>query len=84
MTLEIPRREKLEWEGVYRPKKVKITFSILASKLVEQGCLAYLDHVRDAEIEGPSIGSVPVVFEFNEVFPNDLSGMPPDRYIFSY
>ena len=27
-------------------------------------------------MEAPSIGSLSVVSEFSEVFPNDLSGMP--------
>ncbi|WMV12910.1 hypothetical protein MTR67_006295 [Solanum verrucosum] len=36
---------------------------------------------RDVEIEAPSIGSIPVVSKFSEVFPNDLLGMPPDRDI---
>ena len=36
VTLEIPGREKLEWEGVYKPKQAKIISSIRASKLVEQ------------------------------------------------
>ncbi|WMV47134.1 hypothetical protein MTR67_040519 [Solanum verrucosum] len=35
----------------------------------------------DVEIEAPSIGSICVVSEFSEVFPNDLSSMPPDRDI---
>ncbi|WMV29212.1 hypothetical protein MTR67_022597, partial [Solanum verrucosum] len=72
VTLKILGREKLEWEGMYKPKQAKIISSIWASKLVEQGCLAYLAHVRDVEIEAPSIGSIPVVSEFSEVFPNDL------------
>ncbi|WMV50696.1 hypothetical protein MTR67_044081 [Solanum verrucosum] len=82
VTLEIPRRGRLEWEGVYRPKQAKIISSIQASKLVEQGCLASLAHFRDVEVEAPSIGSIPVVSEFSEVFPNDLPGMPPDRDIY--
>ncbi|WMV30007.1 hypothetical protein MTR67_023392 [Solanum verrucosum] len=81
VTLEISVREKLEWERVYKPKQAKIISSIRASKVVVQGCLAYLAHVRDVEIEAPSIGSIPVVSEFSEVFPNDLPGMPPDRDI---
>ncbi|WMV33162.1 hypothetical protein MTR67_026547, partial [Solanum verrucosum] len=50
-------------------------------KLVEQGCLAYLAHIRDVEVESLSIESILVVSEFREVFPNDLPGMPPDRDI---
>ncbi|KAH0672114.1 hypothetical protein KY284_023201 [Solanum tuberosum] len=81
ITLEIPRREKLEWERVYKPEQTKIISSIRAKKLIGQSCLAYLAHIRDVEIEAPSIGSIPVVLEFIEVFPNDLTGMPPDRDI---
>ena len=64
---------------MYKTKQVKIISSIRDSKLVKQGCLAYLSHVRNVEIESPSIGSIPVVSKFKEVFPNDLSSMPLDR-----
>ncbi|KAH0672776.1 hypothetical protein KY290_026933 [Solanum tuberosum] len=75
------REEKLEWEGMYKPKQAKIISSIRASKLVVQGCLAYSAYIRDVEIEVPSIWSIPVVSQFSEVFPNDLPGRPPDRDI---
>ncbi|KAH0741272.1 hypothetical protein KY290_034315 [Solanum tuberosum] len=78
---EILGREKLEWEGVYQPKHAKIISFIRASKLAGQGCLAYLDNIRDVEVESPSIESIPVVSEFREVFLIDLPGVPPDRDI---
>ncbi|WMV09691.1 hypothetical protein MTR67_003076 [Solanum verrucosum] len=81
VTLEIPGWEKLEWEGVYKPKQAKIISSIRASKLVEQGCLAYLAHIRDVEIEAPSIEFIHVVSEFSKVFPNDFPVMSSDRDI---
>ncbi|WMV45461.1 hypothetical protein MTR67_038846 [Solanum verrucosum] len=81
VTLDIPRREKLEWEWVYKPKQAKIISSIRASKLVEQGCLAYLAHIRDVEVESPSIESIHVVSDRREVFPNELHCMPTDRDI---
>ncbi|WMV30405.1 hypothetical protein MTR67_023790 [Solanum verrucosum] len=80
VTLEILGREKLEWEGVYKSKRTKIISSIWAKKLIGQGCLAYLAHIRDVKIEAPSIECIPVVLEFKEMFPSDLPGMPPDRY----
>ncbi|WMV33122.1 hypothetical protein MTR67_026507 [Solanum verrucosum] len=55
--------------------------SILARKLVGRGCLAYLVHIRDVEVEPPYIKSIPVVSIFRKVFPNDLPGMPPNRDI---
>ena len=74
--VEISRRKILDWEGVYKLKKVKIKSFIRAVKLVEQDFLAYLAHIRDVEIEVPSIGSLSVVSEFSELFPNDLPSMP--------
>lgn len=59
----IPDTERLEWEGVYKPKLAKIISSIRARKLVGQGCLAYLAHVWDVEVESPSINSITVVSE---------------------
>ena len=75
VTLEIRGRKKLGWEGVFKSKQAKIIFSSRASKLVEQGCLAYLGHIRDVDIEAPSIESIHVVFEFSEVLPNDFPSM---------
>ncbi|WMV09387.1 hypothetical protein MTR67_002772 [Solanum verrucosum] len=66
------------------PKKAKIISSIWATKLVGQGCLAYLAHIQDVEVESPSIESIPVVSEFREVFHMDFPGMPPDRDIDFY
>ncbi|WMV47133.1 hypothetical protein MTR67_040518 [Solanum verrucosum] len=72
---------KIRVEWVYKPKQAKIISSIRARKLIGQGCLAYLTHIRDVEIEAPSIESIPVRSEFREVFPDDLPGMPPNRDI---
>ena len=66
VTLDNTGRERIEREGMYKPKPTKITSSIGASKLVHQGCLAYLANAR-VKSETPSIGSIPVVSEFSEV-----------------
>ncbi|WMV38018.1 hypothetical protein MTR67_031403 [Solanum verrucosum] len=75
---EIPGRERLEWEEVYKLELAKIISSIRARKLVRQ---CYLAHVWDVEVESPSIESVPMVSGFKEVFPTDFPNMPPDRDI---
>ncbi|WMV24153.1 hypothetical protein MTR67_017538 [Solanum verrucosum] len=82
VTLEILDREKLEWERVYKPKPAKVISSIRARKLVGQGCLAYLAHIQEVDVEPPSIESISVVSEFREVFPTDLPGMPLERDIY--
>ena len=50
--------------------QVRIISFIQASKLVEQGCLAYLARVKHYEMEVPLIGSITVVSKVNEV-PHD-------------
>ncbi|XP_070045149.1 uncharacterized protein [Nicotiana tomentosiformis] len=46
-----------------------------------KGCLAYLDFVRDVGADNPTIDSVLVVGDFPNIFPADLSIMPPNRDI---
>ncbi|KAL8105009.1 hypothetical protein AgCh_028971 [Apium graveolens] len=50
-------------------------------RLLRQGCEAYLVHVVDTKRETPEIHTIPVVNEFEDVFPKDLPGLPPDREI---
>ncbi|XP_074355810.1 uncharacterized protein LOC141695466 [Apium graveolens] len=48
---------------------------------VVAGCKAYLAYMLDTEKESPKIENIPVMCEFLEVFPEELSGLPPDREI---
>nr|XP_033515618.1 uncharacterized protein LOC117280063 [Nicotiana tomentosiformis] len=52
-----------------------------ARELVNNGCLAYLAHVRDMKADSPMLESIHIVKEFPEVFADDLLGIPPDREI---
>ncbi|WMV58073.1 hypothetical protein MTR67_051458 [Solanum verrucosum] len=46
-----------------------------------KGVWHILAHIRDVEVECPSIESIVVVSEFKEVFSTDFPGMPPDKDI---
>ncbi|XP_070015170.1 uncharacterized protein [Nicotiana sylvestris] len=72
---------QLEWRGTldYSPNRV-ISF-LRAQRMVEKGCDAYLAYVRDVSIDTPAVESVPVVRDFPNVFPTNLSGMALDRDI---
>ena len=50
-------------------------------RLLKQGCEAYLAQVVDTARKIPDIKEVEVVREFEDVFPKDLPGLPPDREI---
>ncbi|XP_073137079.1 uncharacterized protein [Henckelia pumila] len=47
----------------------------------ESGEKSYLIYAIDASLEGPDIQEIPVVREFSDVFPNEISGLPPVREI---
>lgn len=49
--------------------------------LIETGCQAYLVTVMNSDVKIPEIANIPVVAEFVDVFPDEISGLPPDREI---
>ena len=49
--------------------------------MLSKGYLYHLVWVNDLEHEVPSIESLSIVNEFQEVFPEDLPGIPPEREI---
>ena len=52
-----------------------------ASKMLRKGCQCYLAFVVDRRQEGTRLEDIPIVKEFPDVFPDDISGLPPDRAI---
>ena len=49
--------------------------------MLRKGCQGYLAFVQDVEATGENIEQVPVVSEFQDVFPEELLELPPDREI---
>ena len=70
---------ELEFEGDRRILPTCVISALEVKRLLHRGCEAYLAHVIDKSSLEVSIESVPVVCEFSDVFPIDLSGLPPDR-----
>ena len=50
---------------------------LVARKLLRKGCFAWLAHVRDLEKGSIDLVSIPVVKEFQDIFPEELPGLPP-------
>jgi hypothetical protein len=50
-------------------------------QLLLKGCQVYLACLKELSPKEKKIGDIPVVQEFLDVFPEDLSGLPPDREI---
>ena len=49
--------------------------------MISKGYLYHLVWVKDSSLETPTLESVPVVFEYPEVFPNNILGVPLEREI---
>jgi len=53
----------------------------VAKKLLRKGCSAWLSHVREPKKGSICLASIPVVREFQDVFPEELPGLHPVKEI---
>ncbi|KAG8499025.1 hypothetical protein CXB51_005407 [Gossypium anomalum] len=58
-----------------------IISSMLAQNYVKRGCEAYLAYVLNSKESEKKLESVPMVCEYLDVFPEELSGLPPVREV---
>ncbi len=49
--------------------------------MIRSGCVAFLASVVEEPTAAPGLGDIPIVREFPDVFPPELTSMPPDREI---
>ena len=52
-------------------------FAATARTMVRKGSEAYLAYVIDTKKAEPSLLDIPTVCDYPEVFPKELSGLPP-------
>src|ERR1051325_11701820 len=81
VTIRCPEGKVVQFQGE-RKILPTCTISILkAEKLLKKGCEAYLAYVINTQAEKTKIEDIPVVREFQDVFPEDLPGLPPVREV---
>ncbi|XP_074346222.1 uncharacterized protein LOC141684992 [Apium graveolens] len=71
-------KPKFVYQGTQPKGEVK---SLKANKLLSKGCDGYLAFVKDTSKDEPYIMDFPVVKEYADVFPDELSGLPPHRKV---
>ncbi|XP_074327841.1 uncharacterized protein LOC141665760 [Apium graveolens] len=69
------------YQGSQPKGDVKLIFALKASKLLSKGCDGYLAFVKDTSKDEPRIEDYPVVREYEDVFPDELPGLPPHREV---
>ena len=69
------------FRGIRRDIALSLINAMTASKMLQKGCQGYLAFVVDRRQEGTRLEDISIVKEFPDVFPDDISGLPPDRAI---
>ncbi|KAL8091416.1 hypothetical protein AgCh_033870 [Apium graveolens] len=54
---------------------------VYTKRLLRKGSKAYLAYMVDTQREVPNLQDVPIVNKFEDVFPQDLPGLPPNKEI---
>ncbi|GJZ21132.1 putative reverse transcriptase domain-containing protein [Tanacetum coccineum] len=61
--------------------RLKVISCIKARKYIERGCQLFLAYVTEKKPKEKRLEDVPVICDFPEMFPDDLSGLPPPRQV---
>ncbi|CAH9089240.1 unnamed protein product [Cuscuta europaea] len=81
LELEDDEGNTIRFEGDRGRSQSCIISVMRARKMIKKGCHAYLAYVVDETKKEVDINDVRVVCKYPNVFPKDLSGLPPDREI---
>ncbi|KAI3770484.1 hypothetical protein L6452_01618 [Arctium lappa] len=79
--IELPDNGTIVIYGDRRNRKSNMISMAKARRCVRKGCQSYLAYVIDAKKEKRSMEDIPVVREFPEVFPDDLTSLPLERQV---
>nr|GEY66419.1 hypothetical protein [Tanacetum cinerariifolium] len=76
-----PQGREIIIYGDKRKDDYKLCSVMKAMKYLSHGCHAFMAHVIDTSFEKKNVKDFLVVNEFLDVFPKDLSGIPPERQV---
>ncbi|XP_074377558.1 uncharacterized protein LOC141719077 [Apium graveolens] len=79
VSIRVQNGKKIVFKGQRQTQK--FLTMIQAKRLLKKGNEAYFSYVMETKKEVPQIQDIPIVNEFEDVFPENLLGLPPDRKI---
>ena len=79
--LVLPEELGVIFRGIRREITPSLINAMTASKMLRKGFQGYLAFVVDRRQEGTRLEDIPIVKEFTDVFPDDISGLPPNREV---
>ena len=77
VTFSFPKDEELVRDGYNSSRPYPLISNFKSNIMISKGLLCHLVSVIDLNHYIPYIYSVPVGNEFQDIFPNDLAGVPP-------
>lgn len=72
MSLKCLKGVKVSYKGVIAKARVKILSVFTLKSHLRKRANMYLCHVRNIRVELPESSAVPMVYEFENVFPDDI------------
>ena len=81
--VKLHRQGKFEvkFRGIRRELSSNMISAMAAQRILRKGCQGYLAYVVDTGKEGTMVDEIPVVREFQDVFPDNIAGLHPDREV---
>ena len=73
-----PGKLEVTFKGIRRELSSNIIYAMAVQRMLHKGCQGYLAYVVETEKEGTLVDEIPVVIEFPDVFPDDITGLPPE------
>ncbi|GJX66737.1 putative reverse transcriptase domain-containing protein [Tanacetum coccineum] len=68
-------------KGDSNSSRLKVISYIKTRKYIKRGCHLFLAYVIEKQKSDKRLEDVPVIHDFPEIFPDDLSGLPPPRQV---
>ncbi|XP_031120625.1 uncharacterized protein LOC116023756 [Ipomoea triloba] len=81
VVLRGPKGKRIIYRGIDKQPEPRLLTTQRLKKYAHQGCEVYLCLVQGIEGEELEIDRIPIVREFPDVFPDDLTEMPPEREV---
>ncbi|KAJ9566249.1 hypothetical protein OSB04_002215 [Centaurea solstitialis] len=81
VTLPAPNGKPITVYGDKKKGAYTTISMVKARKCLAKGCTSFLAYVIDTKLEKKELADVSVVRDFPDVFPEDLSGLPPERQV---
>ena len=79
--LNRPGKVEVKFRGLRRELSSCMISAMTAQRMLRKGCQGYLAYVVETGKEGTILDEIPFVREFPDVFPDDITGLPPEREV---